>query len=70
MLNIKSSLAKNTFMVMILNISKIALPFLTLPYLTRVLSTDTYGSVAYIKAVMGYMQTLVDFGFYYLLLNI
>lgn len=63
MLNIKSSLAKNTFMVMILNISKIALPFLTLPYLTRVLSTDTYGSVAYIKAVMGYMQTLVDFGF-------
>lgn len=48
---------------MLLNISKIALPFLTLPYLTRVLTTDCYGTVAYVKAVMGYMQTLVDFGF-------
>lgn len=63
MIEKKSSLAKNTFMVMLLNISKIALPFLTLPYLTRVLSTDCYGTVAYVKAVMGYMQTLVDFGF-------
>lgn len=63
MLKNNSSLAKNTFMVMLLNISKIALPFLTLPYLTRVLSTDCYGTVAYVKAVMGYMQTLVDFGF-------
>ena len=63
MLKVKSNFAKNTLMVMILNVSKIALPFLTLPYLTRVLSTDCYGTVAYVKAVMGYMQTLVDFGF-------
>ena len=63
MIQEKSSLAKNTFMMVILNICKIVLPFMTLPYLTRVLSTDAYGSVAYIKAVMGYMQTLVDFGF-------
>lgn len=63
MINNNSNLAKNTFMVMLLNISKIALPFLTLPYLTRVLSTDCYGTVSYVKAVMGYMQTLVDFGF-------
>ena len=55
--------AKNTVMLMIFNISKILFPFITLPYLTRILSTDTYGSVTYVKTVMTYMQILVDFGF-------
>ena len=54
---------KNTFMLMILNIAKLVFPFITLPYLTRVLSTDCYGIVAYVKAVMVYMQVIVDFGF-------
>lgn len=56
-------IAKNTIMLMIFNISKILFPFITLPYLTRVLTTDTYGSVTYVKTVMTYMQILVDFGF-------
>ena len=56
-------IAKNTVMLMIFNISKILFPFITLPYLTRILSTDTYGSVTYVKTVMTYMQILVDFGF-------
>ena len=54
---------KNTAMLFIFNIAKIIFPFVTLPYLTRTLSTDTYGSVAYIKTVMNYMQIIVDFGF-------
>lgn len=58
-----SAIKKNTFMLLLLNIAKLFFPFITLPYLTRVLSTDVYGSVAYVKAVMGYMQILIDFGF-------
>lgn len=54
---------RNSIMLIALNIAKIIFPFLTLPYLTRVLSTDSYGTVAYVKAVMGYMQIFIDFGF-------
>ena len=59
----KKKIATNTIMLMIFNIAKILFPFITLPYLTRVLTTDTYGSVTYVKTVMTYMQILVDFGF-------
>lgn len=58
-----SSIAKNSFMLMAMNIAKILFPLLTLPYLTRVLSTDCYGSVVYVKSVTTYLQLLVDFGF-------
>lgn len=54
---------KNTFMLIVFNIAKIVFPFITLPYLTRVFSTNTYGTVAYVKTVMSYMQIIVDFGF-------
>lgn len=54
---------QNTTMLMIFQIAKIVFPFVTLPYLTRVFLTDTYGTVAYVKTVMNYMQILVDFGF-------
>lgn len=58
-----TKIVNNTIMLMIFNISKILFPFITLPYLTRVLTTDTYGTVTYVKTVMTYMQILVDFGF-------
>lgn len=54
---------KNGFWLMIFQISKIIFPFLTLPYLTRVFTTDTYGVVTYTKTIMTYMQVLIDFGF-------
>lgn len=54
---------KNTGSLMVFNIAKILFPFITLPYLTRVLSTGAYGTVAYVKTVMTYMQIVVDFGF-------
>ena len=57
------TIATNTSMLMILNIAKLVFPFITLPYLTRVLSPDCYGVVAYVKAIMNYMQVVVDFGF-------
>ena len=58
-----SRLLENAVMLMLLNIAKLILPFVSLPYLTRILTTDAYGTVAYIKTVIGYMQVIVDFGF-------
>lgn len=54
---------KNILSLYGLSFAKIFFPLLTLPYLTRVLSVDCYGLVAYVKAVMQYMQLTVDFGF-------
>lgn len=50
-------------MLYILNITKLLLPLITLPYLTRVLSVNTYGVVTYVKSIMSYMQLIIDFGF-------
>lgn len=59
----KNNVVKNTTWLFVFQIAKILFPFITLPYLTRVLSTEVYGSVAYVKTVMNYMQIIVDFGF-------
>ena len=59
----KSRVVNNSIMLFIFNIAKIVFPFVTLPYLTRVLTKDTYGTVTYVKTVMTYMQVFVDFGF-------
>ena len=53
----------NTMILMIFQVAKILFPFITLPYLTRVLTTETYGCVSYVKTTMTYMQLFVDFGF-------
>lgn len=57
------SLAKNISMLLLMNLAKMVFPLITLPYLTRVLSVDCFGLVAYVKAVMQYMQIFVDYGF-------
>ena len=59
----EKKIIKNTSMLYLLNMAKIVFPLITLPYLTRVLSVETYGVVAYVKAFMQYMQLVVDFGF-------
>lgn len=59
----ESNLIKNTFALYVLSFAKIILPMMTFPYLTRVLSKDCYGVISYVKAVMSYMQLIVDFGF-------
>lgn len=53
----------NMGMLYLLSAAKIIFPFITLPYLTRILTTDSYGIVAYEKAVMQYLQVFIDFGF-------
>ena len=59
----KNKMLENTTMLLILNIAKMIFPLITLPYLTRVLSTENYGVVAYVRSVMIYMQVFVEFGF-------
>ena len=53
----------NTIMLYLLSAAKTIFPLLTLPYLARDLSVDCYGTVSYVKAVVGYAQIIVDFGF-------
>lgn len=54
---------KNTTALYAMNMVKLILPLVTLPYLTRVLTKDCYGTVSYVKAIMQYVQIVVDFGF-------
>lgn len=53
----------NTIMLYIMTIAKLIFPLLTLPYLTRILTEETYGFVSYVKSCMTYIQLIVDFGF-------
>ena len=54
---------KNTTMLYLMNIAKMVFPLVTLPYLTRVLTVECYAVVAYVKAVMQYVQIALIFGF-------
>lgn len=58
-----SVLFKNIISLYGFTIAKLVFPMLVLPYLTRVLSLEAYGLVAYVKTIMSYMQLFVDFGF-------
>ena len=46
-----------------LQIAKYILPFITLPYLTRVLAPEGYAVYAYVLSFMTFVQVFVDFGF-------
>ena len=57
-------IVKNTAMLYIMNIAKLIFPLLTMPYLTRVLSTEANAVYTYVKnSVMTYVQLVIDFGF-------
>ena len=58
-----SKLIKNSIALYSMTIAKLIFPLLTLPYLTRILSVEVYGKVAYVKSLMSYFQVVVDFGF-------
>ena len=59
----RSKVVNNTVMLYLMSIAKLIFPLLTMPYLTRILSEEGYGFVAYVKSCMTYMQLIVDFGF-------
>lgn len=59
----QSNVFQNTAMLYVMSIAKLIFPMLTLPYLTRVLSENSYGFVSYVRSCMTYIQLVVDFGF-------
>lgn len=61
--NREGRVVKNTLYLYILTFAKLIFPMLTLPYLTRVLTTDTYGAVSFVKSFVSYVQIVIDFGF-------
>lgn len=47
----------------VLQLAKYILPFLSFPYLTRVLQPETFAVYAYVTTLMSILQIIVDYGF-------
>lgn len=59
----KNVLAINTIMLYILTFSNYIFSFMTVPYQTRVLGPEIYGTLGFVFSTMGYFQLIMDFGF-------
>lgn len=58
-----NSLSRNIVSQYLLQIARYIFPFVSLPYLTRVLGPDSYAIRSYVLSVMTFAQTLLEFGF-------
>lgn len=56
-------LFQNTFYLYVLQFSIYFFAFITVPYQTRVLGPEVFGTLAFASAIMIYLQLLIDFGF-------
>ena len=59
----KIRIFKNTFALMIIQVCSYVMPFITLPYLSRVLEVDKFGLVFFAQAMMDYFNRVIMFGF-------
>jgi PST family polysaccharide transporter len=60
---IRHRLVRNTAALFLVQVSGYAAPLLVLPYLSRVLSIDHFGLIAYATSFNWYFLTLVEYGF-------
>ncbi|MGA8029520.1 MAG: flippase [Bryobacteraceae bacterium] len=60
---LRHRLVKNTAALFLVQISAYAAPLLVLPYLSRILSTEHFGLIAFATAFNWYFITLVEYGF-------
>ena len=60
---LESKLAKNGFWMILLQGFNTIIPLLTLPYITRILSTSSYGEFSIALNWIGYFQVIVEYGF-------
>lgn len=60
---LQSKVAKNGFWMVLLQGFNTIIPLLTLPYITRILSTSAYGEFSIALNWVGYFQVVVEYGF-------
>lgn len=60
---LKSDVVKNSIWLFVLQIANMVLPFLTIPYVTRVLGAAGYGEYSIAYNWMTYFQVFVEYGF-------
>jgi PST family polysaccharide transporter len=58
-----NKLFENFLAMLILQVSNYVFPFLTIPYLSRVLSTSHYGVVLFALSITSYLGVICDYGF-------
>ena len=59
----KKTLRNNTIALMIIRILNYALPFITLPYVSRIFTVEKFGLIFYAQILMDYFFRVVMFGF-------
>lgn len=59
----RGRLARNALHQYVLQFAKYLFPFITIPYLTRVLGPEVYAVRAYVLATMSMVQVFLDYGF-------
>lgn len=60
---LKHVVVRNVLLLYVVQISGYVMPLITLPYLSRVLSTEKFGLVAYAQSLMWYFITLTEYSF-------
>ncbi len=58
-----NTLTKNIFSLVTLRFADYLLPFVTVPYLVRVLGPENYGRIAFAQAFIQYFVMITDYGF-------
>lgn len=59
----KNVQVRNVMLLYVVQFSSYLMPLITLPYLSRVLTPEKFGLVAYAQSIMWYFVTLTDYGF-------
>lgn len=57
------AIAENFTYLSLLQVASYVFPFITIPYLSRVIGVDGFGYLAFAAAIIVWVQTIVDWGF-------
>ena len=55
-------IVKNTGYLSILEVLKLAMPFIALPYIIRIVGGENYGLIAFVQTVVSYFSIIINFG--------
>ena len=59
------TVVRNIGYLTLLQVAGYVFPFITMPYLARVIGTNGFGKIAFASAIICWVQTVVDWGFTY-----